>query len=157
MAMLLHAINQAALVKSTDNSGYSCNMRARIGLMAIIACPECGKKISSHSPICSHCGFLKGEVSEEQLEEFQSRRLRDKIYHLNMVSYVVITVFLAAFGWYWWDSGGFEHRSSGAPFIVMGITAVVYLFIRVLLLRNRQRQRMLRKKRSIHPSLRRKF
>ena len=28
MAMLLHAINQAALVKSTDNSGNSCNMRA---------------------------------------------------------------------------------------------------------------------------------
>jgi hypothetical protein len=28
MAMLLRAINQAALVKSTDNSGNSCNMRA---------------------------------------------------------------------------------------------------------------------------------
>ena len=27
MAMLLHTINQAALVKSTDNSGNSCNMR----------------------------------------------------------------------------------------------------------------------------------
>jgi len=26
--MLLHTINQAALVKSTDNSGNSCNMRA---------------------------------------------------------------------------------------------------------------------------------
>jgi hypothetical protein len=30
MTMLLHAINQAALVKSTDNSGNSCNMRAGI-------------------------------------------------------------------------------------------------------------------------------
>jgi len=28
MAMLLHMINQAALVKSTDNSGISCKMRA---------------------------------------------------------------------------------------------------------------------------------
>jgi len=28
MDMLLHTINQAALVKSTDNSGNSCNMRA---------------------------------------------------------------------------------------------------------------------------------
>ena len=27
MATLLHTINQAALVKSTDNSGNSCNMR----------------------------------------------------------------------------------------------------------------------------------
>ncbi len=29
MTMLLHTINQPALVKSTDNSGNSCNMRAR--------------------------------------------------------------------------------------------------------------------------------
>jgi hypothetical protein len=28
--MLLHAINQAAHVKSTDNSGNSCNIRASI-------------------------------------------------------------------------------------------------------------------------------
>jgi len=27
--MTLHAINQAALVKSTDNSGNSCNMRVK--------------------------------------------------------------------------------------------------------------------------------
>jgi len=33
MAMLLHTINQAALVKSTDNSGNSCNMRARDQLL----------------------------------------------------------------------------------------------------------------------------
>jgi hypothetical protein len=30
MAMLLHTINQAALVKSTDKSGNSCNMRAGV-------------------------------------------------------------------------------------------------------------------------------
>ncbi len=29
MAMILHAINQAVLVKSTDNSGNSCNMRVK--------------------------------------------------------------------------------------------------------------------------------
>jgi hypothetical protein len=29
MAMVLHAINQAVLVKSTDNSGNSCNMRVK--------------------------------------------------------------------------------------------------------------------------------
>jgi len=107
--------------------------------MTIIACPECGKKISSHAPICSYCGFQMGEVSEEQLAAFQARQLRDKIYHLNMISYTVITAFVAAFGWYWWDSGGFEHQSSSGPFILMGLAAVAYLLIRVLLFRNRQR------------------
>ena len=100
--------------------------------MAIIACPECGKKISSHAPICTHCGFQIGDVSEEQLEVFRGRKLRDKIYHLNMTSYVVITVFVAAFAWYWSDSGGFEHPSSAGPFILMGLAAVAYLFVRVL-------------------------
>jgi hypothetical protein len=36
MAMFLHAINQAALVKSTDNSGNSCNMRVKV--VNVIAC-----------------------------------------------------------------------------------------------------------------------
>ncbi len=124
--------------------------------MAIIACPECGKKISSHAPICTHCGFQIGDVSEEQLEVFRGRKLRDKIYHLNMTSYVVITVFVAAFAWYWWDSGGFEHPSSAGPFILMGLAAVAYLFVRVLLFRNRHRYKKLRQKDFMRSKLRRK-
>jgi membrane protein YdbS with pleckstrin-like domain len=125
--------------------------------MAIIACPECGKKISSHAPICSHCGFQKGEISEEQLAVFQARKLRDRIYHLNMISYAVITAFVAAFGWYWWDSGGFEHQSSAGPFILMGLAAVAYLFVRVLLFRKRQQQKALRKKEFMRSKFRQKL
>lgn len=125
--------------------------------MAIIACPECGKKISSHAPICSHCGFQMGEVSQEQLEVFRVRKLRDKIYHLNMISYAVISVFMVAFGWYWWDSAGFEHRSSAGPFIVMGLAVLAYLLVRGLLLRDRRRQKALRQKKFIHPKPRREL
>ena len=125
--------------------------------MTIIACPECSKKISSHAAICSYCGFQMGEVSEEQLDVFRLRKLRDRIYHLNMISYVVITAFVAAFGWYWWDSGGFEHRSSAGPFILMAAAAVAYLIIRALLFRNRHRQKVLRQKKLMHPELRRKL
>lgn len=114
--------------------------------MTIIACLECGKKISSHAPICTHCGFQMGEVSEEQFDAFRARKLRDKIYHLNMTSYVVMTAFVAGFGWYWGDSGGFEHSSSAGPFILMGLAAVAYLLVRVVLFRNRQRQKRLRQK-----------
>ncbi len=124
--------------------------------MAIIACPECGKKISSHALICSHCGFQMGEVSAEQLEVFRARKLRDRIYHLNMISYAVIAAFVAAFGWYWWDSGGFKHQSSAGPFILMGLAAVAYLYVRVLLFRNRRRQKALRQKQFMHSKLRRK-
>ena len=124
--------------------------------MAIIACAECGKKISSHAPICSHCGCQMGEVSEQQYAVFRARKLRDKIYHLNMTSYVVMTAFVAAFGWYWWDSGGFEHPSSAGPFILMALAAVAYLFVRILLLRNRHRQKKLRQKEFMRPKFWRK-
>jgi hypothetical protein len=124
--------------------------------MAIIACSACGKKISSHTPICSHCGLEIGEVSEEQLEIFRTRKLRDRLYHLSMISYSVITVFVAAFGWFWLDSEGFEHRSSVGPFILMGLAAVAYLLIRILQFRNRRRQKAMRQKRLLRSKLRQK-
>ena len=124
--------------------------------MAIIPCPECSKKISSHVSICAHCGFQTGEVSEQQLNVYQLRKLRDKIYQISMISYAVITVFVAAFGWFWWDSGGFEHASSPGPFVLMGISAVAYLAVRLALFRSRHRQKTLRRKDFLRPELRRK-
>ena len=46
--------------------------------MAIINCPECGKKMSSRAVICLSCGFSSGEVTREQLDVIQLRRLREK-------------------------------------------------------------------------------
>ena len=113
--------------------------------MAIIACPECGKKISSRTPICSYCGFQRGEVSEEDLQVFRARRLRDRIYHLNMASYLAITFFVGAFGWYWWDSRGFVQAPTMGPFILMGVAAVAYLAVRALLFRCRRERRELKR------------
>ena len=114
--------------------------------MAIIACPECGKKISSRAPICSFCGFQRGEVSEQDLEIFRARRLRDRLYHLNMASYLAITVFVGAFGWYWYDSRGFVDAPSMGPFILMGVAATAYLVVRAFLFRCRkQRKELIRK------------
>lgn len=123
--------------------------------MSIIPCPECGKKISSRAAICSYCGFQQGEVTEEDLEVFRARRLRDRIYRLNMISYLVITVFIAGFGWYWWDSAGFSRMASAGPFILMGITAVAYLVVRGFLFHARSQQRAMRQKRQMSQDLRR--
>jgi len=89
--------------------------------------------------MCPSCGFTTGEMSEEQLEVFRLRRLRDKLYHLNMISYSVITAFVGG-------SGGFQYLASPGPFILMGLAAVAYLVVRAMLFRNRQKQKTLRKK-----------
>ena len=123
--------------------------------MAITSCPECNRKISNRSAICPHCGFQFGEVSEEDVEVFKARKLRDRIYHLNMASYLVITVFTAAFGWYWWASHGFTEPSQAGPFILMGISALAYLVVRGLLFRARQRRKEMRDKNRMSNELRR--
>jgi polyferredoxin len=114
--------------------------------MAIVPCPECGNKMSSRAALCSRCGYTSGEVTEEQLEVMQLRRLRDKIYHLSMISYSIMAVFLAGFGWFWWSTGGFQHRPSAGPFIVMGLAGIAYFVIRALLFQNQRKRKILRKK-----------
>jgi len=117
--------------------------------MSIISCPDCAKKISSQVVLCPHCGFQMGEATEEDLLVFQQRRARDKVYHLNMTSYAVITVFVAAFGWYWWSTGGFLHKSSMGPFILMGISAVAYVVVRGLLFQAKKRLKELKRPRRL--------
>ena len=114
--------------------------------MTLIACPDGSKKISSRTAICSYCGYQLGEVTETDLAVFRARKLRDRIYRLNMTSYAVITVFIAAFAWYWLDSRGFSEASSVGSFILMGLAALAYLVVRALLFRSRQVQKSMRAK-----------
>ncbi len=106
--------------------------------MAIINCPGCGKKTTQISSRCPHCGFERGQVDDERQLELRRRMLRDRVYHLNMTSYAAISVFLAAFGWYWWDTSGYQQQSSYGPIILLGLGTVAYLAIRVLLFRARK-------------------
>lgn len=123
--------------------------------MAIIACPECGKKISSRAVICSHCGMELGEVTEQDRQIHRARRLRDRIYHLSMLSYLAISVFLAGFGWYWATSGGFTRPPTTGPLVLLGIGALAYVVMRALLFRARQERRKMRQLAEMTRELRR--
>ena len=103
--------------------------------MSIVSCPQCGNKISSLAKICLHCGSKQSDFDGEQSPVFRQRQAREKVYHLKMTTYAVLTALLAAFAWYWWESSGFEQRSSAGPFIVMGLSGFAYVIVRVLLFR----------------------
>ena len=109
--------------------------------MAIVNCPACSRKVSNVTAMCPYCGFKRGAESEAQLQELQRRKMRDQVYHLNMVSYVAITLFLVGFGWYWWASSGFRQPMSGGPFALLGLSTIGYLLIRILLFRARRKLR----------------
>lgn len=122
--------------------------------MSVIACPECGKDIPGRAVICRHCGQELGEATEQDREIYRARRLRDRIYRLNMLSYLVITVFLAGFGWFWFESAGFSRIPSYGPFIVMGTGAVAYLTVRGFLFKARSQRKAMAQKRRMSAELR---
>lgn len=109
----------------------------------IVNCPNCNKQISSQAALCSHCGFAVGSVSDEEFREYKRRKLRDRLYHLKMTSYAVISAFLAAFGWYWWDSSGFQEASTRGPVLALAVCAVAYLVVRIFLFLARRKMRKL--------------
>jgi hypothetical protein len=123
--------------------------------MSITPCPECKRKISSRAIICSYCGHRFGEVTQDDLDVFHARKLRHEIYRLSMISYAVITLFLAGFGWYWAESGGFIMATSKGPFVLMGSATLAYLLVRALLFRARGRRKALRQRRVMSRELRR--
>jgi len=103
--------------------------------VAIVNCPKCDKNISSLTLVCPYCGFERGEVAEDELQETRRRKIRDRIYHLKMASYAALALLLAAIAWYMKDTDGFQHRASVGPYILFTIGAAIYLVIRVLLFR----------------------
>lgn len=111
--------------------------------MALINCPGCGQRVSDVTSMCPNCGHIRGEVDDERLLEIRRRHLRDHVYHLNMISYVIITLFLVAFGWYWWDTAGFQERSSSGPVLLLVVGTLAYVAIRILLFRARKKLRQL--------------
>lgn len=114
--------------------------------MSIIACPQCGKKVSSRSPICDHCGHHGGDASEADLHRYRARRIRNRIYRLKMASYAVMAVVAIAIGWYWIESGGFVLIvDTRGPVYLMMLGAAAYLVIRVMLYRVRRQKKALRR------------
>jgi hypothetical protein len=111
--------------------------------MTTITCPSCRKKVSDVTAMCPYCGFKRGKMDEERLAELRRRGLRDRIYHLSMISYLAIAFFLAAFCWYWWQSGGFMQPPSRGPVMLVAASSVAYLGIRVLLFRARRALRQM--------------
>lgn len=114
--------------------------------MSIIACPQCGKRISSLAPICDHCGYRSGEASEEDLQRFRDRKLRKQIYRLNMATYTIMAVVLLAFGWYWAATNGFQaHANTNGPYYLTGASAVAYVVVRVMLFQARRQRKLNRR------------
>lgn len=101
--------------------------------MAIIKCPRCDSRISSLTRQCPQCGFERGQADQDDMRELRRRKIRDRVYHLKMSSYGVLTLLLAAFAWYWVETDSFQYQSPMGPYVLFSISAVAYIVIRIYL------------------------
>jgi len=99
--------------------------------------------MSSKAPLCPNCGFERGEVSDEQLQEMERRRLRDRIYRLKMSSYGAITLLLVAAGWYFYQNADLELRPTAGPLLLVAVGAVAYVIVRGLLFKAKREMKRL--------------
>jgi len=113
--------------------------------MSIIVCPRCGNRISSLAKICLHCGSERDVFSDESSLVLRQRQARERVYHLKMSSYAVLSVLLAAFIWYWWGSSGFQKPVTPGPLILMSLGGCAYMIVRYLLYQALRKYRELKR------------
>jgi hypothetical protein len=99
--------------------------------MAIVACPFCGKKVSSKAASCPHCGKGLSEVSPLQIE----RIARDKHLALgqsiNNHAMISILLFLGSFVWLYFRMPEEGSWQSWLTYGVMGLGAAGYVISKV--------------------------
>ncbi|RUO36473.1 zinc ribbon domain-containing protein [Aliidiomarina sanyensis] len=76
--------------------------------MAIISCPECGKKVSDKAATCEHCGFLLGAHDSESLARKGRLQRSQKLSKLVSQQMLAILLFVAGIGasFYEWGTTG---------------------------------------------------
>ena len=103
--------------------------------MSIVSCVSCGKRISSKSKACPHCGYhFTDDIDPDTLSELARRRLRDKLYRFRMISYLCLTVFTVGVIWYLVDTGWGTGLGGNVAMIIMAIGGLAYAVVRVFMI-----------------------
>lgn len=103
--------------------------------MVLALCPACDQNIPTQASSCSHCGLQLAEVDQASIIESRRRALRDRIYHFRMFSYLALALLIGAFGWFLFETDNLQVQPSNGPYYLFSVGAVIYLVIRVYLLK----------------------
>jgi len=95
--------------------------------MALIKCPECGKKVSDIAHSCPKCG---APIKEDEYEEEQTIQLTSK----NLKAQGCLSLFIIVLGFILAAIGGKTNESvahAGAYIVLFGILWLIIARIRV--------------------------
>lgn len=114
--------------------------------MALINCPNCGKRISDQSTFCAHCELPLGELSEADVTRLEARRWRRRVWQSKNVTYAAMTALVIGAIWWWLaEPQGWTLPPPVLPIGLIVLGGVAYLAGRVWLFwlkmeRNRPRR-----------------
>jgi hypothetical protein len=114
--------------------------------MALINCPNCGKRISDQSTFCAHCELPLGEMSEADVARLEVRRWRRLVWQSKNVTYAAMTALVVGAIWWWLaEPQGWTLPPPVLPIGLIVLGGVAYLAGRVWLFwlkmeRNRPRR-----------------
>lgn len=108
--------------------------------MAIVNCPNCGKKISDKAAECGHCRQDISALTPEKLEQLERNRRFDQAQRLMNHSMIALVMFLGGFGiMYWWQpESGSYNRYLAIGAIAVGFVWYIITRIRIILLKRKK-------------------
>ncbi len=103
--------------------------------MAIIACPNCAKRISSRAKTCEHCGFDLHSVEAEDRQKSTRKHLRKVKTRLTAIAFLSILVFTIGIlmTYYYLAEPGSAPLIIGNGLLIIGFVAfgVVRIFLAI--------------------------
>jgi len=99
--------------------------------MAIIACPSCGKKISSKAPSCQFCQRPLGELSPAEADKIARDKRTQKNRSINNQAMLSVVIFLAGFMVFYFkepENGSWQQTLN---YLVMGVAAASYIMAKI--------------------------
>lgn len=108
--------------------------------MALMTCAKCSNRFSNQLPACPQCGIDPHATDSAQQRKIALRDFRTRIYHLNMSSYLALTICTAGFILYW-SASRHAQPPGMLSWGLIGLGAGGYLLIRLLMIQAKLKYR----------------
>lgn len=105
--------------------------------MAVIACPNCKKKISDKATSCSHCNLALGEIDASALSLLKKEKKIKQSQQLMNHSFIAMLLFCGGFLFLYWNNhqpGSWQYMSAFAS-SVLGFIIYIVTRVRLILLK----------------------
>lgn len=102
--------------------------------MAVIACPNCRKKISDKAKECQHCGTSMSSLDADEIQTLKTANKLKKSQQLMNHSFIAMLLFCGGFLFLYWNNAQPDSWEYMASTVSTVLGFVIYIITRVRLI-----------------------